>query len=50
MTEEWLEFIVSCRNGESHQYDIVEGPMADGQIYNVINKIGKEKTNRLYRY
>lgn len=23
MTEEWLDFIVKCRNGEKHQYDIV---------------------------
>lgn len=36
MTEEWLDFIVACRNGESHDYDIVEGPMADDQIYNYI--------------
>lgn len=28
MTEEWLDFIVSCRLGKSHTYDIVEGPMA----------------------
>lgn len=29
MTEEWLDFIVQCRSGVSHDYDIVEGPMAD---------------------
>ena len=28
MTEEWLDFIVACRQGKSHKYDIVEGPMA----------------------
>ncbi len=28
MTEEWLDFIVACRQGIPHQYDIVEGPMA----------------------
>ncbi|NFO29338.1 DUF3990 domain-containing protein [Clostridium botulinum] len=27
MTEEWLDFIVKCRNGETHRYDIVEGPI-----------------------
>ena len=32
MTEEWLDFIVSCRRGISHTYDIVEGPMADDTI------------------
>lgn len=24
MTEEWLDFIISCRKGQAHQYDIVE--------------------------
>lgn len=36
MTEEWLDFIASCRNGEPHSYDIVEGPMADDTIYNYV--------------
>ena len=34
MSEEWLDFIVSCRNVIEHNYDIVEGPMADDQIWN----------------
>lgn len=46
MTEEWLDFIVSCRNGESHQYDIVEGPMADDQIYNYITQFIQGVINR----
>lgn len=37
MTDEWLDFIVDCRNGESHMYDIVIGAMADDQIYNYIS-------------
>lgn len=36
MTDEWLNFIVACRNGESHDYDIVIGAMADDQIYNYV--------------
>ena len=36
MTEEWLDFIVTCRSGEKHDYDIVEGAMANDQIYNFI--------------
>lgn len=32
MTEEWLDFIVACRLGEKHDYDIVEGPMANDYI------------------
>lgn len=37
MTNEWLDFIVGCRGGCSHDYDIVIGAMADDQIYNYIS-------------
>jgi hypothetical protein len=37
MTEEWLDFIVDCRNDISHNYDIVIGAMANDQIYNYIS-------------
>jgi hypothetical protein len=37
MTEEWLDFIVACRNGEPHNYDIVTGAMANDQIFNYIS-------------
>lgn len=36
MTDEWLDFIVACRSGISHKYDIVIGAMADDQIYNYV--------------
>ena len=36
MTEEWLQFVVECRSGIEHDYDIVEGPMADDQIWNFV--------------
>lgn len=36
MTEEWLDFIVDCRHGKSHDNDIVIGAMANDQIYNYI--------------
>lgn len=36
MTEEWLDFIIYCRSGNEHEYDIVIGAMADDQIYNYI--------------
>lgn len=32
MSEEWLQFVVNCRTGVRHSYDIVEGPMADDTI------------------
>lgn len=36
MTEEWLDFIIDCRHGKVHDYDIVIGAMANDQIYNFI--------------
>lgn len=36
MTEEWLDFIIHCRHGIPHRYDIVIGAMANDQIYNYI--------------
>lgn len=36
MTDEWLDFIVACRRGVKHDYDIVEGPMADDTIFNYV--------------
>lgn len=36
MTEEWLNFIALCRNGGTHLFDIVEGPMADDQIWDYV--------------
>ena len=37
MSEEWLDFIIACRSGKSHTYDIVIGAMADDQIYNYVS-------------
>jgi len=37
MSEEWLDFIIDCRKGKKHDYDIVIGAMADDQVYNYIN-------------
>ena len=37
MPEEWLDFIVSCRSGKDHDYDVVIGAMADDQIYNYVS-------------
>lgn len=36
MTDEWLDFVVQCRRGIEHDYDIVEGSMADDQIWNFV--------------
>lgn len=37
MTDEWLDFIVSCRLGKPHNYDIVIGAIANDQIYNYVS-------------
>jgi len=37
MTEEWLDFIVDCRSGQTRHFDIVIGAMANDQIYNYIS-------------
>ncbi len=36
MSEEWLDFIAHCRSGGTHDYDIVEGPMANDTIFNYV--------------
>jgi hypothetical protein len=37
MTEEWLDFVVDCRRGIKHDYDVVIGAMANDQVYNYIS-------------
>ena len=46
MTEEWLDFIVSCRLGKPHDYDIVEGPMANDTIFNFVQNFADGKISR----
>jgi hypothetical protein len=36
MTDQWLDFVVDCRHDIRHNYDIVEGPMADDQIWDYV--------------
>ena len=43
MTEEWLDFIVACRLGKPHTYDIVEGPMANDTIFNYVQNFIDKK-------
>lgn len=35
--ERWLDFVAKCRKGYVHDYDIVEGPMADDSIWNYVD-------------
>lgn len=46
MTEEWLDFIVACRRGVPHDYDIVEGPMANDTIFNYVEDFASGKISR----
>ena len=46
MTEEWLDFIIACRSGQQHDYDIVIGAMADDQIYNYISALMSHEITR----
>lgn len=46
MSEEWLDFIVSCRLGRSHEYDIVEGPMVNDTIFNYVQNFADGKIGR----
>lgn len=46
MNDEWLDFVVQCRRGKSHEYDIVEGPMADDTIWNYVDDFVHEEISR----
>ena len=46
MTEEWLDFIAACRTGQAHDYDIVEGPMANDTIFNYVQDFVDGKISR----
>ena len=37
MTEGWLDFVVNCRSGKPHKFDVVIGAMANDQVYNYIS-------------
>lgn len=42
-SKQWLEFIVNCRRGIKHNYDIVEGAMADDTIWDYVEDYVDEK-------
>ena len=46
MSDEWLDFIAQCRSGKTHNYDIVEGPMADDTIFNYVQNFVDGKISR----
>lgn len=46
MTDEWLDFIASCRAGNGHNYDIVEGPMADDRVWDFVKLYLNERISK----
>ncbi|NFG42566.1 DUF3990 domain-containing protein [Clostridium botulinum] len=44
--EEWLDFVVGCRSGDTHNYDVVIGPMADDTIYDYIDAYTQGQMNK----
>lgn len=46
MTDKWLDFVAACRHGVDHNYDIVEGPMADDQVWNYVEGFIEGKISR----
>ncbi|MPQ44842.1 DUF3990 domain-containing protein [Clostridium tarantellae] len=54
-TNDWLEFVIGCRSGNTHEYDVVIGPMADDTIYDYIEaytngQMNKEKFFELMKF
>lgn len=53
--EDWLDFVVNCRSGETHSYDVVVGAMADDTIYEYLEgyragRMNKEKFFDLMKF
>ena len=46
MTDEWLDFVAECRSGKTHDYDIIEGPMANDQIWNYVEGFVEGRISR----
>lgn len=46
MTDKWLDFVVDFRRGIKHDYDIVEGPMADDTIWNYVDDFARDNISR----
>lgn len=46
MSDVWLDFVVSSRQSIRHEYDIVEGPMADDTIWNYVDDFARGLISR----
>lgn len=43
-SEAWLDFMIKCRDGETHNFDIVEGPVGEDRFWKYIDAL---KQNRI---
>lgn len=50
INDSWLDFIADCRRGIPHDYDIVEGPMADDTIWNYVEDYARGLISRAAFY
>ncbi|WP_165055996.1 MULTISPECIES: DUF3990 domain-containing protein [unclassified Adlercreutzia] len=55
MSDEWLDFVASCRGGVPHGFAYVEGPMANDKVYNFVESflagsIGRDEFWRKARF
>lgn len=46
ISDEWLDFVANCRQGVEHNYDIIEGPMADDKIWNFVELFANGRISR----
>ena len=46
MTDEWLDFVVACRQGIKHDYDMEEGTIADDTIWNYVDDFTRGEISR----
>ncbi len=37
----WLDFVVGCRKGQEHDYDLVFGPVANDNVFVTVMKVGQ---------
>lgn len=44
--DEWLDFLMSCRNGNIHTYDVIISPIADDTIYDYMDSYIQGQMNK----
>lgn len=47
-SDQWLDFVISCRNGNTHKYDVIIGPISDDTIYDYIDAYIDGQMNKTY--